>query len=153
MDINNRLAQANGRLKASNTGISIEKRGGSLWLRGTLPPKPNSGKTKPYQQKLSLRTKENPQGVKATIAGLQYAEQQARALRVELDKGKFDWAEWQLSQAPKPETVSDWVEKFEAEYWRRRKRNQQTETTWKKDYQVVFPKFSKVPTIENYLLT
>ncbi len=51
---------------------------------------------------------------------MQYAEQQARALRVELDKGKFDWAEWQLSQAPKPETVSDWVEKFETEYCPRR---------------------------------
>ncbi|NJM19840.1 MAG: integrase [Richelia sp. RM1_1_1] len=143
MDIDNRLAQANGRLRASNTGISIEKRGGSLWLRGTLPPKPNLGKTKPYQQKLSLRTKENPQGVKATIAGLQYAEQQARAIRVQLDRGQFDWAEWQLSQLPKPETVSDWVEKFETEYWRRRSRNQQTETTWKKDYQVVFPKFAE----------
>ena len=52
---------------------------------------------------------------------MQYAEQQARGIRVQLDKGQFDWAEWPLSQAPKPETVSDWVEKFEAEYWRRRK--------------------------------
>ncbi len=60
MDISNRAARANGRLRASKIGISIEKRGGTLWLRGTLPPKPNSGKTKPYQQKLSLRTKENP---------------------------------------------------------------------------------------------
>ncbi|MGB6297105.1 MAG: integrase [Rivularia sp. (in: cyanobacteria)] len=74
---------------------------------------------------------------------MQYAEQQARALRVELDKGQFSWEQWQLSQAPKPETVSDWVEKFETEYWRRRSRNQQTETTWKKVIRVVFPKFAQ----------
>ncbi|AFY57282.1 hypothetical protein Riv7116_4872 [Rivularia sp. PCC 7116] len=143
MDISNRLAQANGRLRASKIGITIDQRGNTLWLRGTFPPKLNSRKTKPHQQRISLKTQEQPLGVKATIAGLQYAEQQARAIRVQLDKGQFDWAEWQLSQAPKPETVSDWVEKFEAEYWRRRKRNQQTETTWKKDYQVVFPKFAE----------
>jgi hypothetical protein len=74
MDINNRLAQANGRLKASNTGISIEKRGGTLWLRGTLPPKPNSGKTKPYQQKLSLRTKENTLEIVSYTPGNEYDE-------------------------------------------------------------------------------
>jgi integrase len=143
MDISNRLAQANGRLRASKIGIIIDQRGNTLWLRGTFPPKPNSVKTKPHQQRISLKTKENPQGVKATIAGLQYAEKQARAISVQLDSGQFNWAEWQLSQLPKPETVSDWVEKFETEYWRRRSRNQQTETTWKKDYQVVFPKFAQ----------
>jgi hypothetical protein len=141
MDISGRLAQANGRLRASKIGIAIQQRGNTLWLRGTFPSKSNSGKTKPHQQRISLRTKEQPQGVKATIAGLQYAEQQARAIALQLDKGQFNWADWQLSQAPEAETVSDWVEKFETEYWRRRSRNQQTETTWKKDYQVVFPKF------------
>jgi integrase len=141
MDISGRLAQANGRLRASKIGIAIQQRGNTLWLRGTFPPKSNSGKTKPHQQRISLRTKEQPLGVKATIAGLQYAEQQARAIALQLDKGQFNWADWQLSQVPEAETVSDWVEKFETEYWRRRSRNQQTETTWKKDYQVVFPKF------------
>jgi hypothetical protein len=141
MDISGRLAQANGRLRASNIGIAIQQRGNILWLRGTFPPKPNSGKSKPHQQRISLRTKEHPQGVKATVAGLQYAEQQARAISVQLDNGQFNWADWELNEAPEAETVSDWAEKFETEYWRRRSRNQQTETTWKKDYQVVFPKF------------
>ena len=143
MDISARLAQANGRLRNSNIGITIEQRGNVLWLRGTFPPKHDSGKSKPHQQRISLRTQQHPQGVKATIAGLQYAERQARAISVQLDSGDFNWMQWDVSQAPKPETVSDWVEKFEAEYWRRRSRNQQTETTWKKDYQVVFPKFAQ----------
>jgi hypothetical protein len=80
MDISGRLAQANGRLRASNIGIVIEQRGNTLWLRGTFPAKSNSVKTKPHQQRISLKTKEQPLGVKATIAGLQYAEQQARAI-------------------------------------------------------------------------
>lgn len=87
-----------------------------LWLRGTFPPKPNSGKSKPNQQRISLRTKEHPQGVKATVAGLQYAEQQARAISVQLDNGQFSWADWELNEAPEAETVSDWIEKFETEY-------------------------------------
>ena len=141
MDISIRLAQANGRLRSSNAGITIEKRGNILSLRGTFPPKPNSNKVKSYQQRISLKTQDSPQGVRATIAGLQYAEQQARALRVQLDSNKFNWEDWDLNQAPKVETVADWVEKFETQYWIKRKRTQQTETTWKKDYQVVFPKF------------
>ncbi|WP_245911836.1 hypothetical protein [Brunnivagina elsteri] len=75
--------------------LAIQQRGNTLWLRGTFPPKSNSGKTKPHQQRISLRTKEQPQGVKATIAGLQYAEQQARAIALQLDKGQFNWADWQ----------------------------------------------------------
>jgi hypothetical protein len=63
MDISGRLAQANGRLRASKIGIAIQQRGNTLWLRGTFPPKSNSGKTKPHQQRISLRTKEQPQGV------------------------------------------------------------------------------------------
>ncbi|WP_228059631.1 hypothetical protein [Plectonema radiosum] len=74
MDISNRLAQANGRLRASKIGITIDQRGNTLWLRGTFPPKLNSRKTKPHQQRISLKTQEQPLGVKATIAGLQYAE-------------------------------------------------------------------------------
>ncbi|MFH7029385.1 MAG: hypothetical protein ACHBN1_29340 [Heteroscytonema crispum UTEX LB 1556] len=71
MDISTRLAQANGRLRASKIGIAIQQRGNALWLRGTFPPKPNSCKTKPHQQRISLKTKEQPLGVKATIAGEQ----------------------------------------------------------------------------------
>lgn len=72
MDISGRLAQANGRLRTSKIGIIIEQLANTLWLRGTFPPKSNSGKTKPHQQRISLRTREQPLGVKATIAGLQY---------------------------------------------------------------------------------
>jgi hypothetical protein len=60
MDISNRAARANGRLRASKIGITIDQRGNTLWLRGTFGPKLNSRKTKPHQQRISLKTQEQP---------------------------------------------------------------------------------------------
>ncbi|MBD0269227.1 MAG: integrase, partial [Cyanobacteria bacterium Co-bin8] len=105
--IDERIAQANKRLKAARVGVSIERRGGTLWLRGTLPPKPGSGKTEPFRQKHAL-------GVKASPAGLQHAEGQARLMGAELQLGKFDWSNW-LETQPQVETgtVGDWIANYE----------------------------------------
>lgn len=129
VDIDKRIAQVNERLRTAKTGVSLDRRGGMLWLRATLPPKPGSIKVKSHQQRLSL-------GVKATPAGIQHAEQKAKLLGAELNLGKFDWTNWgnDCSQA---ETVKDWVERFEADYWNRRKKTQQSLTTWDTDYSVV----------------
>jgi len=62
--IEGRLAQANGRLKISNVGVSIEVKGNRLYLRATLPPKPDSGKEKPFQQRLTRGYHANPAGLK-----------------------------------------------------------------------------------------
>ncbi|MEM9275580.1 MAG: hypothetical protein AAGA80_21845 [Cyanobacteria bacterium P01_F01_bin.143] len=43
------LEAANGRLKSSNAGIIIFRRGKKLSLRGMLPPKPNSKQNKSSQ--------------------------------------------------------------------------------------------------------
>ncbi len=48
------LAAANERLKSSNAGIKIFRRGQKLSLRGMLPPKPNSKQSKSSQQMISL---------------------------------------------------------------------------------------------------
>ncbi|MEO1433586.1 MAG: hypothetical protein AAFV71_31905 [Cyanobacteria bacterium J06633_8] len=45
MDISARLAQANGRLRNSNIGITIEQRGNILWLRGTCNLKSQTKET------------------------------------------------------------------------------------------------------------
>lgn len=49
-----RIAQANGRLKSANVGLSILLRNSRLYLRGTLPPKPGSLKDKAFQQEIAL---------------------------------------------------------------------------------------------------
>lgn len=50
------LADANSRLKASKIRVRITTRAESdrLYLKATLPPKPSSGKTKAYRQRISL---------------------------------------------------------------------------------------------------
>lgn len=135
MDIDGRINQANGRLKASKVGVSIERRGDRLWLRATLPPKPHSDQIKPYRQKLSL-------GVRATPAGLQHAEHQARLLGAELNLGKFSWVNWGAADSDSGAGIPTavWLKKFEADYWDRRSRNQQSETTWRIDYRAIFNK-------------
>lgn len=138
MDIDEQIALSNNRLKASRVRVSIERRGGRLWLRGTFPPKPGSGQTKDYRQKVSL-------GVRATPAGLQQAERKARLLGAQLDLGQFDWTEWSDSSAEdsKYPLIGEVLEQFETDYWNNRKRTSQSETTWETDYLKVFNKLPK----------
>ncbi|HIK15386.1 MAG TPA: integrase [Leptolyngbyaceae cyanobacterium M33_DOE_097] len=143
MDVDEQIARANERLKTSRVGVSIERRGGRLWLRGTFPPKPDSGRNNPYRQKISL-------GVRATPAGVQQAEKKARLLSAQLNLQEFDWGEWSDTGATKSDgpIIGEVVERFEVDYWNNRSRTPQAETTWKTDYQAAFNKLPK-----NVLLT
>jgi integrase len=129
--IDQKIEDANQRLKAGQIGVAIERRGGMLWLRATLPPSPDSGKDRPYRQRVAL-------GAKASLAGLSLADRKARLMGAQIADRAFDWAEW--GRGTKIETMSlgEWVKQFEADYWLRRKRTQQSEETWKSDYQKVF---------------
>lgn len=82
--IDDRLQQVNQRLKAARLGLQIERRGDRLNLRGTLPPRPNDLKLKPYQQRISL-------GLPATPAGLKQAEQEVKVIAGQLIQKTFDW--------------------------------------------------------------
>lgn len=129
MDISGKLAQANGRLRASNVGVSIEVQGNRLVLRGTFPPRPGSKKNRPYQQRLTTGLRANPAGVKA-------AELEARTIGTLLAQGRFSWEPYAKSIST-PVTVGEWAKKFEADYFSRRERNDKTETTWRGDYQAM----------------
>lgn len=128
--IEGRINQANGRLKAAKVGVSIEPNGGRLRLRATSPPKPGHAATKPHQQRISLGFHANP-------AGLKLAEAEARKIGALLDCGEFDWSPY-ISNHVAPQTVGDWVAKYEVNYFNRRARNPKSETTWKHDYAQVF---------------
>ncbi len=82
--IDSRLAQVNQRLKAARMGLQIERRGDKLCLRGTLPPRPDSLKLKPHQQRLSL-------GLPATPDGLKQAEKEVKVIAAKLIENTFDW--------------------------------------------------------------
>ncbi|MEM9272344.1 MAG: hypothetical protein AAGA80_05195 [Cyanobacteria bacterium P01_F01_bin.143] len=104
------LGKANDRLKKSRTGILIYRRGNKLSLRGTLPPKPGSEKTKPYQQYLPL-------GIYSNAAGIKQAEEKAKLLGSQLALEKFDWQDWlNGDRGFTLETVGYWADKFEEDY-------------------------------------
>jgi integrase len=133
MEISGRVSQANGRLKAANTGVTIEIKGNRFVLRATLPPKPDSKYQRPYQQRIFLSHHANP-------AGLKLAEQEARKVGALLDCKEFDWQPYVKNDVQQPLMVADWVVKFERDYFTRRERTPESETTWRYDYQKVFCK-------------
>ncbi|MEL7504709.1 MAG: site-specific integrase [Cyanobacteria bacterium J06554_6] len=127
------IAKLNQRLKAAQMGLKVEQRGGKLSLRGTLPPRPNSHRLKPYQQRVPL-------GLPANKAGLKQAEQTAKVIVAQLIQNTFDWREYlgpvaglKLAGASLTETI----DAFEKQFFLDRRDSDKpasVRTTWAKAY-------------------
>ncbi|MDB9372794.1 hypothetical protein BDGGKGIB_03820 [Nodularia sphaerocarpa UHCC 0038] len=127
--IDQRIREANGRLRANNWGISIERVGDRLSLRGIMPPKPHSKQGKHHQQRISIAP--------ANAEGVKLAESEAKKLAIRLDAKTFTWDDYIKTDQP-PVLIGEWLLKFEADYFNRRQRNFKSESTWRKDYIEVF---------------
>lgn len=131
MTIEQRIKEANGRLRANYVGFTIQQIGGRLWIRGILPPKPGSSKQQPFQQRLSIANA-NPEGVKI-------AEKMAKRISIQLDAKTFDWGDYlNLAEPESTKNIGDWITEFEKDYFNRRTRTFKTETTWKVEYASIF---------------
>ena len=113
-EINKLTAAANQRLKLANVGVRIEVKG-KLVLRATLPPKPNSRRTKPYQQRIYL-------GLSVSNSGIKRAENEAFKLGGLLACKDFDWSLYMEVEDIKQLPVGEWVKRFEKFYFQKRKR-------------------------------
>ena len=134
------LESINHRLKVGRIGVSVEQRGDRLYLVATLPPKPNSGKSRAYQQRISLGFRANP-------AGFKQAELEARKLGVQLAEGSFTWAKPIESL-----TAGDAIAAFEKDYFSERARTPKTETTFSSNYSQLFKKLPKDERLTSELL-
>jgi hypothetical protein len=76
------LENTNTRLRNANIKVSIERVNHRLYLRATFPPKPDSGKAAPWQQRLSI-AQANPDGLKL-------AESKAKTIGGQLDLETFE---------------------------------------------------------------
>lgn len=85
--IDSKINQLNHRLKGAQLGLIIERRGQKLSLRGTLPPRPESHRLRPHQQRLTLN-------LPANSTGLKQAEQQAKIIAAQLIQNNFDWHDY-----------------------------------------------------------
>ncbi|MGI8502065.1 MAG: site-specific integrase [Hassallia sp.] len=133
MEFSEQLAEVNNRLKAARIGVAVVRNNNRLYLRATLPPKPNSNKSKASQQWLTLGVYANPEGLKR-------AEAEAFKLGGLLACKEFKWEVYLKIPDSSIDYIKDWIDKFEKFYFQVRQRNYQTETTWKIDYWNVFNK-------------
>jgi len=110
-DLDGKLKQVNGGLKASKVGVVIEKhpKAGTLRLRATLPPKPGSTKREPYQQRISLKLPANP-------AGLCQAEKRAKLLGAQLATREFDWSNWGVETGSESWACGDAIDALKQKY-------------------------------------
>ncbi|MBW4478225.1 MAG: site-specific integrase [Tolypothrix brevis GSE-NOS-MK-07-07A] len=137
MELKDQLATINNRLKSALVGVAICQISKRLYLRATLPPKPNSTKTKPHQQWISI-------GVYASEDGFKRAEAEAYKLGGLIACKEFKWELYLKSPGDSSvKYVKDWIDKFEKFYFQTHQRNHQTETTWKIDYFRVFNKLEQ----------
>ncbi len=127
MDLKGRIAQANGRLRSANVGVTIEQCGSRLRLRATLPPKPSSKKTEPHQQRISV-------GIHANPAGVREAEKVAREIGAALDRDRFSWQDYSRTPVEKPLTIGEEIRRLEQAFFS----DGGTVTTWKGDYRKAF---------------
>ena len=143
------LAKINHRLKIAQMGVSVEQINNRVFLRATLPPKPNSTKTKPYQQRIAL-------GLYASREGFKRAEAEARLLGGLLACKSFQWDSYLKLPAALTdavECIEDLIQRFEKYYFQTRDRNHQSETTWTIDYWRIFQKLpqTEILGVENIL--
>jgi integrase len=139
------LEQVNHRLKIANLGVQIEQRGSTLSLVATLPPKPNSTKVIPHQQRISL-------GIKANTEGLKQAELDAKKLSSLLAHNAFSWEEYMNLPIEEKKTVKSWIEEFRLDYFAVRAETSKTLTTWKIDYLQPFQRLPNDQTLTEELL-
>ncbi|MEM6837340.1 MAG: site-specific integrase [Cyanobacteria bacterium P01_C01_bin.120] len=105
------LKKVNARLKAACLGLKVERRGDTLALRGTLPPRPGSDRLRPHQQRIPLK-------LPANKAALKQAEQEAKVIAARLIEGSFDWHQYLTRSGPVlgSDELADKIAAFEQHY-------------------------------------
>ena len=127
------IQSANQRLKNGGISIRLERSGNTLYLRGTLPPKPGDKHPNNHQQRIPL----SRLSIYANPAGIREAEKEAQKVSGLLARKEFTWEPYLRAQI-QPTTIGDWITRFEQDYFSRRGRTPKAQTTWETDYLAVF---------------
>jgi hypothetical protein len=127
-----RVEAANSRLKQRKAGITLEKDGNSLYLRGMLPPKPECNRQQAFQQRISLKRL----GIRLNPAGIAEAEKEANKVSALLARKEFSWDSYLYEQVIKIPTSSECVENLRNYYLNKGG----SQETWDGDYWKIFKK-------------
>ena len=133
-------------MSARKVAIEVRKQGdsgpGTYCLRSTFPPRPNSGRVRPYRQRLYT-------GIQATKENKKRVTALARRVEATLLDGTFDWADFEEVAAEETnwssQTVGQMLPHFKRHLDSTRGINQ---LTWKKNY---FERLRVRPGFDAYL--
>lgn len=139
--IDKSITAVNARLKAARFGLKVERRGGKLSLRGTLPPKPDSSRPVAYQQRIPL-------GLPANKMGLKKIEKTATIIAAQLIEETFDWQNYieiepaAAASAESPDLAAQ-IEAFKIHFFESRQgslKPASVRSTWTTGYEIHFNK-------------
>ncbi len=136
MKIEEKLKEANLRLKEINAKVSLTRKGNAVQLRATLPLKPGDISTKgrhTKQYQISLN-------IPANLDGLKTAEEEAYELSKLISRKCFEWNDKYLGHKTSDNvdiTFGEIYEKFEDIFFQSRKRDIKSEHTLT-EYKKVF---------------
>jgi len=85
MNVIQEINNINDKFATQGSKLRIEKRGGKLNIRGSLPSKEDKNNFK--IQRISL-------GLKANISGLEEAKKKLQLINLQLELNQFDWINW-----------------------------------------------------------
>ena len=132
MNVIQEINIVNDKFATQGSKLRIEKRGGKLNIRGSLPSKEDKSSFK--IQRISL-------GIKADISGLEEAKKKLQLINLQLELNQFDWINW-ISNPNKKEIRNDFefpkrLNEFEEFFFKERKNeyfSSTRKTTWRSSY-------------------
>jgi len=132
MNIIHEINLINKKLIIEGSKLKIEKRGGKLNIRGSLPSKENKNLQK--VQRLSL-------GIDADNYGLEEAQKKLQLINLQLELDQFEWRNWLTSSIKESDKSYDFftkkISEFEKEFFKEYKNdhlNSARRSTWNSAY-------------------
>jgi len=132
MNIIHEINLINKKLIIEGSKLKIEKRGGKLNIRGSLPSKENKNLQK--VQRISL-------GIDADNYGLEEAQKKLQLINLQLELDQFEWRNWLTSSIKESDKSYDFftkkISEFEKEFFKEYKNdhlNSARRSTWNSAY-------------------
>ncbi len=132
MNIIHEIKVINNKFSSNGSKLKIEKRGGKLNIRGSLPSKENKEISK--FQRISL-------GIDADISGLKEAQKKLQLINLQLELNQFEWSKWAVITKQEDDKLSDYflkkISDFEKTFFEVKKDEylmSARRTTWKSSY-------------------
>ena len=132
MNIIHEINDINRKFLIKGSKLKIEKRGGKLNIRGSLPSKENKNIQK--VQRISL-------GIDADIDGLEEAKKKLQLINLQLELNQFEWRDWITSSIQEGNKTYEFfikeISEFEKKFFKEQRNehlNSARKSTWNSSY-------------------